>query len=330
MDKYDNSLERRINALICNIDENPVVNSVVPEESSYLGVKLRSSEEGFQQSVKEIYMEFTNYLDEYYQENTGNFNGIAVVDSTFSRLLSKYQKSVTDIKESPKRIEWRHQSKHFMLNNPNSDFEIEKTIKYIREANTFFFNMSGVQLLFLERLIEYLTPQLESIKNRIAFHHKEGFNPKTKQNHNKNTSQVSVYYFTVKEEFHYKYDMHLNNLYYGLKEEFHYINCTPVQFKMLFSPAGKKRMNTPEPIIWLSGAYSHLAYFIKYLVEIKFIKRTNFPSVNQIAQELFYDNEEEKKFIVSRIKSDIRDDNIAPYIDIKNMVNEKLSLKTRP
>jgi hypothetical protein len=89
-------------------------------------------------------------------------------------------------------------------------------------------------------------------------------------------------------------------------------------------------MKTPEPIIWYSGAYSHLAYFIKYLVNKEFIKRTNLPSVNQIAQELFYDNEEGRKFIISRIKSDIDDDSIFPYVDIKSMVDEKLRLKTRP
>jgi hypothetical protein len=61
-----------------------------------------------------------------------------------------------------------------------------------------------------------------------------------------------------------------------------------------------------------------------------FIKRTNLPSVNQIAQELFYDNEEGRKFIISRIKSDIDDDSIFPYVDIKSMVDEKLRLKTRP
>ena len=99
---------------------------------------------------------------------------------------------------------------------------------------------------------------------------------------------------------------------------------------MLFRPEGKQRVKTPEPIIWYSGAYSHLAYFIKYLVKKEFIKRTNLPSVNQIAQELFYDNEEGRKFIISRIKSDIDDDSIFPYVDIKSMVDEKLRLKTRP
>ena len=142
-------------------------------------------------------------------------------------------------------------------------------------------------------------------------------------------SKDTVYYFTVTKEFDEKYEIHLFRLYDGLTN-LHLIKCTPVQFNMLFRPEGKKRMKTPEPIIWYSGAYSHLAYFIKYLVKIKFIKRTNLPSVNQIAQKLFYDNKEEKKFSISRNKSDIDDDSIYPYVDIKNMVDEKLRLKTRP
>ena len=142
-------------------------------------------------------------------------------------------------------------------------------------------------------------------------------------------SKDTVYYFTVKKEFNEKYEIHLNRLYEGLNN-LQLVKCSPGQFKMLFRPEGKQRVKTPEPIIWYSGAYSHLAYFIKYLVKKEFIKRTNLPSVNQIAQELFYDNEEGKKFIISRIKSDIDDDSIFPYVDIKNMVDEKLRLKTRP
>jgi hypothetical protein len=142
-------------------------------------------------------------------------------------------------------------------------------------------------------------------------------------------SKDTVYYFTVSKELYENYEIHLNRLYDGL-HNLQLIRCTPVQFKMLFRPDGEKRMKTPEPIVWYSGAYSHLAYFIKYLVKKKFIKRTNLPSVNQIAQALFYDNEEERKFIISRIKSDIDDDSIYPYVDIKNMVDDKLRLKTRP
>jgi hypothetical protein len=141
-------------------------------------------------------------------------------------------------------------------------------------------------------------------------------------------SKDTVYYFTVTKEFNERYEIHLNRLYDGL-DKLQLIKCTPLQFKMLFRPEGKKRMKTPEPIIWYSGAYSHLAYFIKHLVSKKFIKRTNLPSVNQIAHELFYDNEKEKKFTISRIKSDIDDDSIYPYVDIKNMVDDKLRLNTR-
>ena len=69
MVNYDDSLEKRLNALICSIDEIPVINSVVPEESSYLGIKLRISEEGFQQSVQGVCKEFTDYLDNFYLQN---------------------------------------------------------------------------------------------------------------------------------------------------------------------------------------------------------------------------------------------------------------------
>lgn len=136
----------------------------------------------------------------------------------------------------------------------------------------------------------------------------------------------TLFYFTVKNDFKDKYDIYLNNLYYGLKDDFHYIDCTPVQFKMLFRPAGKKRMKTPEPIIWLSGEYSYLCYFIQCLVRVGFILNSKKPSFNQIALNLFYKQEKGVPFTPANPKCDIKNPEISPYIDIKNMVEDKLKL----
>ena len=138
----------------------------------------------------------------------------------------------------------------------------------------------------------------------------------------------TVYYFTVTNDFKDKYDIYLNNLYYGLKDDFNYIKCTPDQFKMLFRPEGKKRMKTPEPIIWLA-AYSYLLHFVKCLVDAGFIPNTKNPSFNVIARNIFFENENGNYFKRSGKKRDVKDLSKSPYIDIQNMVNEKLKLKTR-
>ncbi len=136
------------------------------------------------------------------------------------------------------------------------------------------------------------------------------------------SSKDTVYFFTVTKEFEDMYDIHLNRLYDGL-DNLQLINCSIVQFKMLFRPAGKKRMKTPEPIIWLS-AYSYLMHFIKCLVDAGFIPNTKQPSFNQIAKKLFYDNEEGEYFKISSVKSDVKDAFKSPYIEIKSKVNEIL------
>jgi len=142
------------------------------------------------------------------------------------------------------------------------------------------------------------------------------------------TATDTVYYYTVTNDFKDKYDIYLNNLYYGLKDDFNYINCTPVQFKMLFRPEGKKRMKTPEPIIWLA-AYSYLLHFIKCLVDTGFIPNTKKPSFNVIARNIFYEKENGNYFKRSGKKRDVKDLSKSPYIDIQNMVDEKLKIKTR-
>ncbi len=138
---------------------------------------------------------------------------------------------------------------------------------------------------------------------------------------NKKTLRNTVYYFKVEQEFTGKYDIYLNRIYESLKNDLNLINCTPVQFKNLFRPSGKTRRATPEPIVWLSGSYSHLAYFIKCLAQSDFIPNSKHPSFNQIAKKLFYDNVEGKYFETSNDKSDVKDPNISPYHEIKNIVN---------
>ena len=247
--------------------------------------------------------------------------------------------------------EYKVDAQHYCeLNGKSSPMELKKYLEkhfqkfkkeYLAVATDGKDDLYSTMLASQNRILTDFTPVYKEVMYSNNSSLKELFNVKLtvlkKLNEFLNSnptdaelnSKDTVYYFTVTKEFDEKYEIHLFRLYDGLTN-LHFIKCTPVQFNMLFRPEGKKRMKTPEPIIWYSGAYSHLAYFIKYLVKIKFIKRTNLPSVNQIAQELFYDNKKEKKFIISRIKSDIDDDSIYPYVDIKNMVDEKLRLKTRP
>lgn len=142
------------------------------------------------------------------------------------------------------------------------------------------------------------------------------------------SAKDKVYYFTVEEEFTDKYDIYLNRIFDVLKNVLKFIDCTPSQFKNFFRPAGKTRNKTPEPIIWLSGAYSHLAFFIKCLVKAGFVPNTRQPSFNQIAKKLFYDVEG-KPFETSSDKSDVKDPSISPYAEIKQMVDDILN-KNKP
>jgi len=325
MVRYENRLEKRINTLICNIDENPIINSDVPEESSYLGIKLRISEDGFQQQVQQLYNEFTDYLNKFLQEDSSDSQNNIHVIKTLSRLLSQYQNSLTNIKESQKRSEWRMQSQNFTLANPNNDYIITKRITYIREAHKFFFKMSGVQLLFLGRLIDYILPQVEAYK--IGLSTKENNSSISILNQKQEPPKETAYYFSVNKEFTNKYDIYLNRLHEGLKDELKYIDCTTIEFKNLFRPKGTTYRKTPKPIIWLSGAYSHLAYFIKCLKDERFIPDSKKPSFNQIAKKLFYDNIEGKFFETKSDKSDVKETRISPYAEIKQIVNKILKNK---
>ena len=191
------------------------------------------------------------------------------------------------------------------------------------------------------RILTDFTPAYKEVMNSNNSSLKELFNVKLavlkelKEFLNSNptdaelNSKDTVYYFTVTKEFDEKYEIHLNRLYDGLYN-LKLIKCTPVQFKMLFRPEGKKRMKTPEQVVWLSGEYSYLCYFIQCLVRVGFILNSKKPSFNQIALSLFYKQEKDVLFTPANPKCDIKNSEISPYIDIKNMVDDKLRLKTRP
>lgn len=153
-----------------------------------------------------------------------------------------------------------------------------------------------------------------------------------KGGHNKQkTTKKTVYYFTVQKEFaeKFKYNYYLNHLYEGLKDELGYIDCTLLEFNNLFCPIGKTKRKTPEPIIWTSGAYSHLAYFIQCLVKVGFIPNSRQPSFNQIAKKLFFDNLHGEYFEGESLKSDLKNRNKSPYLEINNMIQSRLK-KNQP
>lgn len=190
-------------------------------------------------------------------------------------------------------------------------------------------------LASLNRILANFTPAYKEVMHSNNSSLKELFNVKrivlinldefisSNPNSEENSSKDIIYYFTVKGEFEDMYDIHLNRLYDGLNN-LQFINCTPVQFKELFRPYGKTRRKTPEPIIWMSGSYAHLAYFIKCLVEADFIPNTKQPSFNQIAKKLFYDSEQGNFFETLSDKSDVKNRNKSPYLEIKSMVQSKL------
>ncbi|AHW61441.1 hypothetical protein SAMN05444285_106106 [Draconibacterium orientale] len=247
--------------------------------------------------------------------------------------------------------EYKADVQHYCeLNGKSSSKELKKYLeKHFRKFKREYLGVNSdrkdelysTMLASLNRILTDFTPAYKEVMDSNNSSLKELFNVKltilkrlnefisSNPTHAELSAKDIVYYFTVKNDFKYKYDIYLNNLYYGLKDDLKYINCTPEQFKMLFRPEGKKRMKTPEPIIWLS-AYSHLLHFIKCLVDADFIPNTKKPSFNIIARNLFYEKEDGKYFRQSGTKRDVKDLTKFPYVDIKNMVVDKLNLKTRP
>ena len=244
--EYDNTIEKQLNSLICRIDTNPKLIISPVEESSYLGINNYLTEEGFHIQVKPIYKQYLEYLDKFIEQNSSDERTYAYISSTLKRLLSKYQNAEEDIKESPLRIEWKTLSKHYTLPNPKNDFEIDNHIKYTKEAYTFFFKMSSVQLWFLGELIKFLIEQLNSFNKLDSFKSDDSL-PKL----DTAIDKEPVYVFRIKKEYSNPNSSHqiLSNIHKNFKQ-LGYLDCKVTDFKKLFVGFNDKDPDeSPTPII---------------------------------------------------------------------------------
>ena len=90
---YDDTIETQLNALTCKLDETPHISTNPVEASSYLGITLMESEEGFQQTIERVYKEFKVYMDSFAKECISTNNNQAVLKPTISRIISIYNTS---------------------------------------------------------------------------------------------------------------------------------------------------------------------------------------------------------------------------------------------
>ncbi len=263
---YDDTIETQLNALTCKLDETPHIRTKPVEESSYLGITLYESEEGYQQRIERAYKEFIDYMDSFAKECISTNNNQAVLKPTISRIISFYKTSEYTFTHSPLRMEWRNQAKYFFLPNPSNDFNIDKEIKYTREAYKFFHSVSSIQLYFIKKLQADLAPYVTEVS---------GNSIKTQ------TETEPEFFFTIQPEAKKPSYPFLQYIHKRLKEE-GYINCTLPQFRQVFMS------QDPEPIVWLKE-YIHLSYLIKHMGE-KFLI-TKSPNNYDIAHKFFHDKQ---------------------------------------
>ncbi len=268
--KYDDSIEKQLNVLLCSLDKEPKVCVEPVEASKYLNISLYESEEGFQQRVEVLVSKFSNYLNGFVKTCINEGALQAILLPTISRLLVQYKQAHYTFTHSPLRLEWKQYSQHFIIPNPTGDYNITKKQNYTRQAYRFFHKASSIQLYFIEKIIDDLTLHLKA--NNIDTH--EHPEPKFKE-----PEHTIKHFFSIQKSAKEQSHNILKYIHKKLNDE-GYIDCSMTDFKQVFAS------ENPHPIIWLKD-YVHLTYLIKNLTG-QFLRRKNKPSNNQIAREYFF------------------------------------------
>jgi hypothetical protein len=277
--KYDDTLEKQLNSLISRLDEAAFINTNPVEVSSYLGVTMAESEEGFQQRVEKIYNKFYEYMDGFAKECINTNNTQSLLNPTISRIAAYYKNSEYTFTHSQLRLEWKNQARYFSLPNPNDDFNIDKEVLYTRQAYKFFHRVSSIQLFFIEKIQTDLNSFLAGTDGNV---------------HQKQPVLEPEYFFTIQPEAKkYGYDI-LQYIHRHLKEE-GYINCTLPQFRKVFLS------QEPKPIVWLKE-YIHLSYLIKHMGE-KFLA-TKTPNNYDIAHRFIHNKVIGTQFTMKNLNHD--------------------------
>jgi len=299
--KYDDSLEKQLNALICKLDENPKVTSNPVEKSSYLGFPLAETSKGFLKNIKENYSDkFLVHLDSFKQKCISLKKVNTLFIPTVRRLLKHYEEAGIQIGNSSIRTEWAN---HFSAipdeksTNTNEDGDVSY-------AYRFFYDASSVQMFFLRMLQDKLKDYLIEFGAGL-------YAPEEK------------YFFTILPiDKKHRYNV-LRQIHKRLHNE-GYINCPLDDFVQVFTS------QNPHPIIWKKD-YVHLTYLLKEMTG-KFLKRKNKPSNNQIARKYFYEKEIGNFFSQSGLRNqeppNSKDKKFLDYI-IKDSVNYYHNIYTK-
>ena len=300
---YDDTIELQLNELICKLDNNPIICTDPVEDSSYLTIKLYTSEEGFQRMVEISYNQYLAYLDQFTKQNSISADGQTHRILTLNRLLAKYRGMQQQFRNSNLRLDWKILAKSFTIHNPQGNFNLKKKQEYTREAYHYFYKMSSIQMFFLVEIKKYLSQQLQSINS-------EG----SQQIINSVLSTQTVnkpenYHFIIRPKATKDSHNILQYIHKHLKEN-EFINCTLPEFKQVFTS------NKPIPIIW-NKDYIQLSYLIKNLA-IKFLLRSKSPSNYVIAIKVFYNKAEGVFFNPMKLRHDkdpnLTDKNIIDFI----------------
>jgi len=332
MEIYDDKLETEFENLACILDENPNLCANPLENSSYLGVNLYTSAEGFQYTMLQpLYDNYTAYLDQFIKFNNVSTFGQTHFESTFRRLSAKYQNTHQRFKDSEKRREWIHLSQNFLIPNPDEDYIIEKQQKYTRWAYKFFWNMSATQLFFIDEIKQFIDQQLQPFNTKpdstfiteSIVQQLQTLNTIPESTNNtESIIQQSNSIQSVDESYHFsinpdaskkKHDI-LQCIFKHLKSN-NYISCTLTEFKHIFF------LNSPTPVVWHKD-YIQLTYLIKKMSE-RFLNKPKSPSNYHIACKLFYKKEVGVYFTPRKVRHD-KDPNSANKKLIDDIINDSI------
>jgi hypothetical protein len=266
---YDDSIELKLNSLLCSLDEHPIVSVNPIEDSSYMGFTLAGTDKGFHRHIKEtLFDTFIAYIESY---KIACINVYAIKTNfipIIKRLLSQYEDAENNLLKSQTRNDWAQ-----YFNKPivsNAEYDLKK------QAYQFFYNASAVQIFFLGKLVEKMKKYLAELEIAI---------PKPEPE----------YFFSIRPEFtarrHYiLYEIHKNLMAKG------YIDCAPDSFKNVFTS------KEPEPIKWFESQRS-LTYMIKLLTE-QFLVEKEKPSNYYIAERYIHIYKNGKIFPPKRPRHD--------------------------
>jgi hypothetical protein len=250
---YDDSLEVQLTDMLCEQDENPIVNINQIGSSAYKGHLLSDGEDGFQKCIHmNLYLKFIEYFDNYKARCINAYavktNFIPVV----KRLLSQYNEAIDSLYSSNVREEW---SRYF------DDTQVSDTEENLKkQAFQFFYNASAVQIYYLGKLADKMKEYIAEFDTVI---------PKPEPE----------YYFTVLPAFSSQSYNILKDMHKNLKA-MKYVDCTDEAFQKVFTD------KEPKPIRWLQSQRS-LTYLIKQLTG-KFLVEKIKPSNYYIAERYFH------------------------------------------